>query len=140
MISVLPQPLANVFIMCYNKYCDENKYNPAASLCMVAHPLGEARIIEVVVLDKRNSRLRCLYILILMLDYDLLVHLIIHFYVFPHHDVGAQVHCQAYYKSETHLPYYLEFSFKCEIFIAMNGNHCYHTSADENRRSLIYLR
>ena len=35
---------------------------------------------------------------------------------------------------------YLEFSFKCEIFIAMNGNHCYHTSADENRRRLIYLR
>ena len=97
----------------------EQEHYPTAGFGVLAHPAGKPRVVEIVVLDKRNGGLRRLlhfvaihYLLhpVGVVAYDLAV--------FHKHHRRAQIHCQSHYDGYAELPEYLVLALDA-VFIAL---------------------
>lgn len=98
-----------------------NRIQPPG-LGVVAHPLRQVGIVEVVVLHERDCGLGRFYVVGLVgdLDYLVVVDAVHCLVVLAYHYVGAEHHGEAYYESETYLTYDLEFTFHPLLVLALH--------------------
>ena len=85
---------------------------------MLTHPLGERRVVEVVVLNKRDCGLSGFYVVALVLNHYFVTGAVFHLYVFAHHYARAEIHGKTHHESQSHLTHNLEFAFEAVLIVA----------------------